>query len=192
MSEEKPISPLKLVDRPADLKARFEAVISKPEIVERICDHVANGGSLVHLCRMWAISYYRMMRWIKSQPNGEAMYNEALNARKEWAAEMVESDLYNFAQTDIREIFTDSGEVINPKDLDDHIAPGVQSIKVKTRYTEDGDKEVTHEIQLVDKLKARDMINRMQGKYVDKHEHSGSVNLVDIIAGSFKKDEKPK
>lgn len=188
--EENTRTALELVERPREVKARFELVIAKPEILERICEHVANGGSLVSLCRMWVISYRKMMNWINAQPGGKATYDEALKQRGEWAQEMTLSDLHNYAQSDIRDIFNDQGEIINPKELEDHIAPAVQSVKVTTRYTEDGDKEVSHEIKLVDKLKTRDMLLRTQGKYIDKTEHSGSVNLLDIIVGTgTKKNE---
>lgn len=185
---------LTLTERPIEIEKRFQAVISKPEILDRICEHVASGGSLVHLCKMWVLGYAKVMKWIKAQPGGEAKYKEALGLRDEWAQEMVQADLYLLAQSDIRDIFTDEGEIMNPKHLEDHIAPAVESIKIKKREIKgfegaDDELETTYEIQLASKLKVIDMLNRRQGKYVDKTEHSGSVNLVDIIAGSYKKDE---
>lgn len=196
-AEEKLISALQIIERPVEVRQRFEAVITKPDIVERICDHVANGGSLVHLCRMWAISYGKMMRWLKTQPGAEAMYQDALAAREEWAQEVVLADLHNYAQADIRDVFDENGHVVNPKNLEDHIAPAVQSITVKTRqikgFKDEPDEiETTFEVKLVDKLKVADMLNRRQGKYVDKVDHTGSVKLVDLIVGSYKKNEGPK
>lgn len=191
--EEKPISALMLTDRPAEIEARFQAVITKPEIVARICDHVANGGSLIQLCRMWVVSYAKVMKWIKAQPNGEALYKEALALREDWERELVTCDMHNFARADIRDIFDDEGHIMNPKHLSDEIAPAIQEIEIKTREIKGNDDpdevETTYRVKLVDKLKVTDMLNRRQGNYVDKTEHSGTVNLVDLIVGSYKKDD---
>jgi hypothetical protein len=187
-NEEKPITGLILTERPSEVRARFEAVIGKPDILERICEHVANGGSLVTLCRMWAVSYRKVMNWIKKQPNGLSFYNEALEQRKEWAEEMVLADLHNYSQADVRDLFDDNGELVQPNQLGDEIGPAIQSIQIKRKLDESGSVETTYDYKLVDKLKARDMLLRTQGKYVDKHEHSGSVSLVDIVAGSYLKD----
>lgn len=195
--EEKPISALMLTDRPIEIEQRFNAIITKPDIVERICDFVANGGSLVTLCRMWVVSYAKVMKWIKTQPFGEENYKEALKLREEWEREMVTSNMHSYAQADVRDLFDDKGHIINPKDLSDEIAPAVQSVQIKTRSIpgrdgDDGEIETTFDVKLIDKTKVTDMLNRRQGNYIDKTEHSGSVNLVDIIAGSYKKNEPPK
>jgi len=188
--EERPSTALELVERPREVQARFELVIAKPDLLERICEHVANGGSLVTLCRMWVVSYRRMMNWIKRQENGAAAYNEAMAQRQEWVEEMVMADLHNYAQADIRDLFNEAGDLINPHDLEDHVAPSIQSLQVKRRVDDTGTVETTFDYKLVDKLKTRDMLLRTLGKYIDKTEHSGTVNLADIIAGSHKKNEK--
>ncbi len=190
--EEKPISGLMILERPREVAARFEAVIAKPDLLERICEHVANGGSVVGLCRIWAVSYRKVMNWIKKQPNGLKDYDEALLQRDEWVREMALTDLHNYAQSDVRDLFDANGHIKNPKDLDDNIGPAVDSIEIKKSTDADGNVEESYKVKLVDKLKTRDMLLRTQGKYVDKHEHSGSVNLIDIIAGSYKKDGESK
>jgi len=186
--EDKPL--LVITESPATLRARFEDVINRPDILERICEQIANGGSLVAMCRFWAISHRKLYNWIKSQPGGKAMYEEALELRQEWEDEMAKSDLLIYAQSDIRKLFTEDGHIIAPHDLDDDTAASLQSVQVKTRTYDDGSKETTHEFKLIDKLKTRDMLLRTRGKYLDKMEHSGSVTLEDILAKSWgKKDE---
>lgn len=187
--EEKPQSALQLTERPQDVRKRLERVFAIPDLVAKVCEHVANGGSLLDLCRMWAVSYGRVLSWIYAQPDGRHQYERALEHRVEWADEMTLADIHTYAQADVRDLFDSDGRPLLPHELPDNVAIAVQSVDVVERTDENGGHTITHKIKLVDKLKARDMILRTRGKYIDKVEHSGSVSLEQIIAGSWKKEE---
>lgn len=185
--EERPDTALKLIERPKDVRERLERVLAKPDILERILEHVANGGSLVTLCKHWAVSYRKVMNWINKQPDGKRLYQEALDQRLEWADEMVLSGLQEHSQANIKDLFDQNGEPLAPHELPDEIAQSVDSIKITERHTESGDRIVTRDYKLVDKLKAKDMLNRTRGKYIDKTEHTIGQKLEDILAGTWDK-----
>ena len=192
-NEEKPSTGLMLIERPKAARERLERVLAIPELLDRVVDHVANGGSLLTLCRAWDVQYCKVLAWIYDQSNGKVRYETALERRIEWADEMVLTDLHTYSQADIRDLVDDEGKPRALKDLPDALAISIQSIEVVEHVDiESGQREITHKIKLVDKLKARDMLCRTRGKYIDKVEHSGSVSLEQIIAGSWKKnDDKP-
>jgi hypothetical protein len=188
-SEDKPHQALILTERPKDARDRLLRVQQMPDLLERICEVVANGGSLVNLCRHWTVSHRQMFNWIKKQPCGQAMYDEAIRLRHEYTDEMVAAGLHAHAQSNIKDLFDSNGDPLNPHYLSDEISQSIESIKITERHTENGDKIVTRDYKLVDKLKSSDMLLRTRGKYLDKVEHSGSVKLEDILTGVNKKDE---
>ena len=190
-SEEKPETALQLSDRPRDVRKRLELVFSIPDLFDKVVEHVANGGSLLTLCRMWAVSYGRVLTWIYAQPEGKEKYEWALEKRVEWADEMALVDIHTYAQADIRDLFHEDGSMKLASELPDHIAIAVQSIDVTERTDDAGNTTTTHKIKLVDKLKSRDMLFRTRGKYLDKVEHSGSLTLEQMLARSWgDKDDK--
>jgi len=74
---------------------------------------------------------------------------------------------------DIRELFTEAGQLIDIRSLPDAIAAAVQSVEVVVRATgetdEDGNREVehVHKIRLVDKRASLDMLFKHLGLYND-------------------------
>ncbi len=181
-----PAAMLQVIESPKVMRERFEAVIAKPDILDRILEQVANGGSLVAMARFWSISHRKLYNWIKAQPGGIAGYDDALRLRREWILESTMSSLNSDSQSTVKRLYDENGDLIPPHKLDDETAASIQSVTQKTKVGLDST-EITQEYKFVDKLKARDMILRTEGKYLDKVEHSGSVTLEDILAKSWEK-----
>lgn len=190
-NEEKPETDLILTERPKVARERLERVLAIPELLNLVVDHVANGGSLLTLCRMWDVQYCKVLAWVYDQPGGKERYETSLERRVEWADEMVLTDLHTYAQADVRDLVDDEGRPRALEDLPDALAVSIQSIEVVEHVDIDtGQREITHKIKLVDKLKARDMLCRTRGKYIDKVEHSGSVSLEQMLTNSWKKPDE--
>ena len=185
--EETTVTALQLTERPKALRERLKAIMDKPGIVELICEHVANGGSLIDLCSMWAVSYGKVVTWIYANPESKRLYQEAFQHRNEWADEMILSGLRTYAQADVRQLVDKSGKVLSLQDLPDAIAQSVQSIDIII----DIEGNVTHKIKLVPKVQARQLLGKNRGLFVDKIEHSGIVKLDELIGGSMTDPNDP-
>ena len=87
-----------------------------------------------------------------------------------------------------RDAFANSQDVVNYDDAtikgaaarDDTAA--VASVRVKTIPTKDGE-DVEREVRMHDKLKALELLGRHLGMFIDKTEHSGSLDINNSFAG---------
>lgn len=88
-------------------------------------------------------------------------------------AESVLRQCRDLSFSDIRELFTKSGQLIPVHELSDAVAAAVQSVEVVVRATgetdDDGNREVehVHKIRLVDKRASLDMLFKHLGLYND-------------------------
>lgn len=69
---------------------------------------------------------------------------------------------------------------VGPENLN---SAGVEAIKTRTEITGQGGKDqdtaIVSEIKLRCPMKAIDILNKMDGVYVEKHEHSGQIILIE-------------
>lgn len=110
----------------------------------------------------------------------------ARSARTEITADRVLSELSRLGFSDVRRLFTETGQLRNVTDLDDATAAAIASIEVVTKpgadVDEDGNRtvEYVHKFKLWDKNSALDKIAKHLGMLVEKHEHTGA-NGKDLI-----------
>jgi len=93
--------------------------------------------------------------------------------RTEITADRVLQEFAKIGFSDVRRIFTQTGQLQPPTDLDDETAAAVQSVEVVTRRVpggEDGETEHVHKIKLADKIGALTQIGRHLGMFTDKSE----------------------
>ncbi|MCD1644151.1 terminase small subunit [Aurantimonas coralicida] len=119
----------------------------------------------------------------------------AVSAAREEASERsgvtIERALQEMARlgfSDIRNIFTEGGQLKHPSSWDDATAAAVSSVKVVTRPTggedENGNKEVehVHEIKLWDKNSALDKIGKHLGMFIDRGEIKHTISHEDALS----------
>lgn len=109
-----------------------------------------------------------------ARPHVKSCLNELKERAREIADEELDIDIKRvlleysrIAFADIRTIFSDSGSLIHPADLDDDIAGAVSSIDIVSR-TEKGEGtcvDRTHKIRLANKLAALDSLARYLGLF---------------------------
>lgn len=103
--------------------------------------------------------------------------------RTEISADRVLHELAKIGFGDIRKVFTPSGNLLSPAEMDDEVAATIASVEVVTRRIPGGDGEEAevehiHKIKAWDKLGALTQIGRHLGMFTDKTEHTGGVTLV--------------
>lgn len=108
--------------------------------------------------------------------------------RTQVTADMVVAELAKIGFSDLRNVMTDSGQLIDPCDWDDNTAGAIASVEVVTnsrggKRDENEPIEYTHKIKTWDKNSALEKLGKHLGLYVDRVEtkHDVSDRLSDLM-----------
>lgn len=176
------------------LTDRTNAVITDPELMNRIFIHVASGGSLIEMCRAWEVRYADIMLHINSDKDRMSYYNDALNARNEWFKEAVLLEFRLIGMSDIRKLYDEDGKLLPVSEWPEEVAKFVSSIEQVEEFEGKGrDKEQigwVKKVKLWNKEKALEMIGKNLSMFTEVHNHTGRITLEDIVQGSRDIDEQ--
>lgn len=150
-------------------KIKTIVIQSDPKMIETIIDHVANGGSVIDLCKTWGVSYSAIMKQIRLGPESSRAYDQALKDREEWAKERILKEVKSLSMFNIKDIFNPDGTFKKPSEMPEAFTAAIKEITV------DGD------IKFIDKLKALDLYHKQMGLFVDKKEVTGRISLEQLI-----------
>ena len=159
--------------------------------LQEICE----GGSLIIFCKKHKLKYSETVNWIYDDKDRQKKYETALQARGEWVAQRLLAELQRIGFVDIRKLFNDDGSIRNVSELSDEVAAAVAGIDIQeARFDKDGDEVEprTRKIKLVDKLKAIELLGKNLKMFTDKHEHSGTLSLEELVVGSMQPEPEPK
>lgn len=166
-----------------------ETLFADPGTMDTICSNVAEGLSLIDLCKNWSVGYSKVLRWIRADSARLKAYNEALADRDEWTKELLLRELRSIATSDLREAFDDNGKLKHPSQWPDSIARAVAGLEVFEEFAGAGkDREYigdTKKLKLWDKTKSLELIGKTMALFVDRKEHSLESSLEDILAASW-------
>ncbi len=165
---------------------------SNPETVNKICSHVANGGSVIDIATLSQIRYADIMKWIKSDKSKLDLYESALEDRKEWAKEKLLREIRQLSYFDIRLVLNDDGSVMPPKDWPTEVASAIVGMDVADMFEGKGEERIQtgilKKLKFVDKVKALEMQAKNLKLLTEQVEHTGAMSLEQLVSGSFKKD----
>lgn len=140
---------------------------------------------------------------LKGNEKVEARVAELVEAGAAKAEVDVERTLRELARvgfSDLRNVFSGQGGILDPKDWDDDTAAAISSVEVVRRnsgeYDEDGNPipEHVHKIKVWDKVSALEKIGKHLRMFTDVHEHTGKdggpiqtedVSARDILASKL-------
>lgn len=108
-------------------------------------------------------------------------------------------ELAKIGFADVRDLFTESGALLDPRSLNDSIAGAINSIEVVTKSggfetDDDGNRsaivEYTHKIKLSDKKPALELMGKHLKLFADRVEHTGANGQpISIIKRTIVKPE---
>lgn len=163
-------------------------VFSDPNLMERIVNHVVNGGSLITLGDMLGVPYSALNAFIKADSKRVAEYAQALEDRKEWAKERVLQEIRDLGTYDIRKILDADGKVRPPSEWPDAIAKAISGIDISELFEGSGEERTqvgwTKKIKTVDKLKALEIMAKNLNLLTEKHEVTGTLTLEKLVSMS--------
>lgn len=172
---------------------RLKEFLEHPQIVDMICDHVTQGGSLVELARAQDLKYADIMRYMEQDEGRSKRLLQATIARTEYYIEDLKQQLKSFTGIDIREIYTEDGCIKQPMEWSDELGQSVSSLEVQELFDKNGKlKGYTKKVRFLDKLKSIELIDKSLAMFIDKKEIHASKSLEDLLAQSYvdKKNDK--
>lgn len=172
---------------PADKEYIF---FSDPGLLDKICDHVSNGGTVIDMAKVSNIQYSKIMKWIRFDADRLRKYQEALEDRREWAKESVLNEIRSLGMFDIRKLLGPDGEVLPPDQWPDDVAKAVVGLDVSEEKSEGVPIGLLKKIKTVDKLKSLEMVAKNLKLLTETHDHKHEVTLDQLIMRTQdKKDE---
>lgn len=160
-------------------------ILTDPELMQRVTNHVMMGGSLIDLADLLQIRYCDLIRWIRYNKETSEAYDQALRDRNEWAKERVLKEIREISFFDIRKILDPEGNVIPVDEWPDEVSKAVVGVEVSEIHGSGDEKGLVigklKKIKMLDKLKALEMAAKNLSLLTEKHEVSGKVTLDQLI-----------
>lgn len=178
---------------PSELKQNTLHLFSEPERIITLCQHVANGGDVIDLCRMWHCDNFTVMSLIKNNEAWDIPYKAAREAHSDWLEDRLLGELKAIAFCDIREAYTRQGDLLSMSEMPESIARVITSLDVdEIREWDAGSKSrevtgYTKKIKLHSKLDAIKMLGDFRGMWRKVDIANAGKTLEDIIVGSREK-----
>lgn len=166
------------------LDEKTKAVIANPETLDTICQHVANGGSLIDLCQLWEVRYSDIHAWIYNNADPKAAYEIALKARGEWFVQRVLKEFKSIAILDLKDAYDEHGNLKDIKDIPANVRAAIASIETEELYSSGRNPEYlgrVRKIKFNDKLKALELIGKNLFMFVDRIVHQGNVAVTHKV-----------
>lgn len=170
------------------LRDRTEMKLADPATLDMVLGHVANGGTLIGLCKVWDVMYSDVVLWIYKDEARRTVYERALEQQSEWMVARLLDELRVLGTVDIREAFDEEGRLKPLKDIPDEVARAIAGVEVFEVYSSDK-KELagyTKRVKFYDKLRAIELLGKKLAMFVERHEHRHSLSLEKLVAGSQK------
>jgi hypothetical protein len=162
-------------DEHSQTKDRWLSILADPELMQTICAHVSNGGSLIDLAEMWQVPYGWMMNWIHNSAEREALFKRAKEDRTEWCMDAVLREVQRVALADIRQLYNTDGSMKPPHEWPDSVASAVASVQTDELFEGVGrDRQQigeTKRVTLWPKMKGLELLGKTMRMFVDVHEH---------------------
>lgn len=173
----------------ASRRDRTRALLDSEFVFDEICSHVANGGSVLDLCKSRDVRYSDVMAWIIADSERVKRYDAAKTARNEWADEALAARIRAMTHVDIRTLYKD-GVLLPVNEWPDDAAAAVAGVDVFEEFAGSGKEREkigeTRKVKLFDVLKAAHLDGLLRGKFAQKHEVTGKLTLAELVAESQK------
>lgn len=149
-----------------------KTVMMNPGTMAEICDHMANGGSMIDKCKAWNVPYGRIMTWINSDPERADQYSKSLIAQMYWAIDRVLKELNHIGTVDLSDAYNDRGALKRIQDIPEDIRRCIAGVETDEIWDGVGKDRTwigyTKKIKLFDKIKALELIGKKFAMFVDR------------------------
>lgn len=181
---------------PDIIKDKIITLAATPDTLTRICSHVANGGSMIDLCKLWGVPYGVMLEWINDDDDRYKIYQRALSAQMYWAIDTVLRELKNIGTLDLAEAYGADGKLKQIHDMPEHVRHSISSVKTFEEFEGTGQNRefvgYVKEIKIFDKIKALELIGKKFAMFIERSQVDiNQKSLEELITESMKPDAIP-
>ena len=159
-----------------------DTLFDNPETIDLICTHVANGGSVIEMAKLWNMPYGKITTWLHADKIRNHRYNQAIEDRQEWFREVILRELRCMATSDVRNIYNDEGGLKPVSEWDDSTAACVSNIEVVEEFEGSGKDKVQSGWNKKVKLWSKDKSLELIGKYLQMFNQKIQVDHVMSLA----------
>lgn len=166
-----------------------ERLYQNPDAMEHIFNHVSQGGTLTELAKMWEVPYWAMAAYT-SKEGRDSILQRAMVLRSEYWIEKLKGLIQELTESNISDFFNEDGTLKKTTEMPRHLTANIQSLEIVEYFEGSGREKMqvgfTNKIKFWDKTKAIEMLAKINGMFVDRHEHKHQhvVKLEDLVAGS--------
>lgn len=156
------------------------ALLREPEILEDLCEFIADRGTLSEWCKRKNLRYRVAYEWLHDQDHFDRLeaYARALEAQKGALSDLVISGLRDIVEADFRTLYDKRGKMLPPHKLPDRLARVVAGVKE--------DEKGGVDVRLESRKGGHELLGRALGLYKDRIEHEGKLTLEELVGGSHK------
>lgn len=160
------------------LVIRTKAVIAHEDTLSVIIDTVANGGSLIDLCKEWDVRYSDVIQWIYADVDRKKWYEQAIIARGEWFIQRVLKEIRDIGTVDIRDAYDDKGCLKPIHQIPSNVSASISGIETVEMYSKDGENTGRiNKVRFNDKIKALELIGKNFYMFVDRSINTTAVTV---------------
>jgi len=167
---------------------------NEEKTMDSICTHVANGGSLIELAKIWGVTYGALSNWLRKEKARATRWVDAQNDRTEWGKEAILLELRRIGMSDIRILFNEDGSIKPVTEWPDEAGAFVSSIEVVEEFEGTGKDRLqtgwNKKIKMWSKEKSLELLGKNLKLFLDRVEHSGNLTLEGLIAQSLEPDKE--
>lgn len=172
------------------LKEREQATqdaIAAPGTIDLVCAAIAATSTLAAYCDEHGLVFSLMAAWIEADKERRSRYAAALVVREQHLKDQIITQLRNMITSDITTAFAIDGSMLPL----DKIPPGVRhwiaGIEVEELFAGKGEERrqigYLRKIKFFDKVRSTELLMKNLKMLIEKHEHSGTVTLAELLAG---------
>lgn len=157
----------------------------------KLCDHLAEGGTLTTFCRRLDVRYRIILAWVEADSERAELYQQSLDARKAVLSDEVLDGVVSIVRQDLRTVYGKDGQARPVHEIPDELASNLTSIKTESVSHTDaktGEKSVetvVSEVKSISRQTGLEMLGKMMGSLgADKLELTGA-NGGPILMGNI-------
>jgi hypothetical protein len=166
-------------------RERTKRLLSDPNLLDVICGHIANGGTLPSLCETWDVRFGDISNWIHENSERDERYRKALEDRGEWFKETIFNELKGIAVSDIRKLFNQDGSLKAPHEWDEEARRAVAGLEINELFEGSGNDRsqigLSKKVKFQDRIRALELLGKSVSMFTEKHEVTGSLKLEDLL-----------
>lgn len=176
------------------MRSFIERMYVDPEgIMDDVCAHESNGGSVIDLCEEWNIKWSTLHMWITSDDDRNKQWVASGVAQCEWVKQRTLHELRKIAFIDATQLYDDTGQILPMSEWSAAAKAAVVSIK-KTDARRDKDgyplSAAKVEVKVVNKLQAIELLGKNLSLFNDRLDVTITKTLEELVEESIDVEAK--